>query len=382
MPSLIESLIGSGSVKRPDEKRLVPTRRPLPGRPRDLLELFVSLGQQASLSAIFQSCDLRQADPRHLTYIALSRWPTLAEVAAVPTPYDARKHLRDLLFSEEFRKNLLWRICDAYPERQRLLYVRIPRCAGSHFLHMAGAMHALFPPDLALWTRQERAAFIPALGSYLGRFNLTRTIHVTLPALAPFIQTPPATRDDAALPWSAVPPLRRTGDRLFTIIREPSALMLSQVNAILASLAAPAEADEGSAVAQWRARLGSLPRATDTAGWKAAGRRILAGMETRNPICRALGDGTAVSATESCRYCDIEITDLSRYADWITYTWNVEPEPAINAAPPTMVMQDLDAADAGRLAALTDEDRAFYAPIATALAGMPETKITLKGSEL
>ena len=368
MPSLIESLIGGGT-KRPDEKRLVPARRPLPARPRALLELLVSLGQQASL-------------PRHLTYVVLNRWPTLAELAAVATPYEARQHLRDLLFSEEFRAGLFWRICDSYPERQRLLYVRIPRCAGDHFLHMAGTMHALFPPGLAHWTRQDRGTFIPALGSYLGRFNLTRTIQATLPALAPFIQIPPPSVGDAALPWLACPPPRRPGDRLFTIIREPAGLILSQVNAILASVAAPAQADEGEALAQWRDRLGSLPREADRAGWKAAGRRVLAGLAMRNPICSALGRGTAPSAREACRYADIEIADLRRYADWVNYTWNVEPEPATNAAAPVLTRQDLDASDAGRLADLIEEDLAFYATIAATLAGMPNTKITIKGSEI
>ncbi len=382
MPSLIESLIGGGSIQRPDEKRLVPTRRPLPARPRDLLELFVSLGGEASMPALLQSCDLRQADPRHLTYVVLSRWPTLEELAVVPTPYDPRQHLRQLLITEEFRTNLLWRLCDAYQERQRLFHVRIPRCAGEHFVSMAAAMHPLFPPGLSAWTRQERAGFIPALGTYLGRFSLTRTIHVSLPRLAPFLQTALTSPPDATLPWPSSPPPRRTGDRLFAIIREPEGLVLSQVNAILAALAAPAGAGDGRMTAEWRARLGALPRAADEAGWKAVGRRVLPALDLRNPVCHALGDGTAASALEACRLADIEMVDLSRYAEWVTYTWNVEPEPASNAAPSVLTREDLDRAEAARLAGLVDQDVAFYAPFAARMAELADMKTVVKGSEL
>ncbi len=378
MASLLESLLGSGTVLRPDDKRLVPTRRPLPSRPRDLLELFVTLGAQASMPALFQSCDLRQADPRQLTYVALGRWPTLEELAAIASPYEAKKHLRDLLLGEEFRRCLLWRICDAYPERQRLFYVRIPRCAGGHFLHMAGSMHPLFPPGLGRWTRQDRGDFVTALGTYLGRFDTTKTIHVASPSLAPFVQAAPAASADPILPWGAQPP-RRTGDRMFVIVREPAGLILSQVNATLAGLAA---GGAGQAADEWRGRLGPLPRSGDTAGWKAAGRRVLAKLAVRNPICHALGDGTARAALQACRLSDLEIVDLSRYAEWVTYTWNVEPEPAMNAAPPLLTRRDLDAADSDRLTGLVAEDLAFYEPLAARLATLPDMKVMLRGGEL
>jgi hypothetical protein len=381
VPSLIESLIGGGSVQRPDEKRLVPTRRPLPARPRDLLELFVSLGREASIPALLQSCDLRQADPRHLTYVALSRWPTRLELTQLPTPYDPRLHLRQLLLGEEFRESLIWRICDAYPERQRLLYVRIPRCAGEHILALAGSMHAMFPPALVQFKRNDHATFIPALGSYLGRFNMARTTQVTSPTLAAFTQQPAVTDLDRALPWPGGTPPRRTGDRLFTIVREPSGLILSQVNAILAALQQRQAAGD-AATAGWRSRLGALPRAEDKPGWVGVGRRVLADLTLSNPICTALGDGTAASALEACRVADVEIADLSRYADWITYTWNVEPGPATNAAPPVLTRQDLGPADLARLASLVTEDSAFYAVIAAGLAAMADTGLVLRGRAL
>ena len=378
MPSMLENLI-AGAVTRTDNKRILPTRRPLPTRQRDLLELFMTLGQQATLPALIESCDLRQADARHMTFITLGRWPTREELAAQPEPYNPRIHLRTLLVSEEFRTHLIRRICDAYPERPRFLYVRIPRCAGGHFMHMAGTMHSIFPPDLDRWKKGDLANFIPALGTFLGRFNFTRTTGVAQPRLAPFIQAAVPVPADPGLPWTLNPPPRRPVDRLFTILREPTGLMLSQANAILTQLRTqPGDPD----LADWRGRLGALPSDQDQAGWKALGNRLLPLLRSANPICTALGEGTAATALDACRFADIEITDISLYHDWIKYTWDVEPEPATNVSHPFLTREDLDAPAQTHLERLTAEDAVFYAPVAAALAKLGPMKTSLRGGDL
>ncbi len=381
MPSMIESLIGEG-IKRTDNKRIIPTRRPLPGRPRELFELFVALGAQATATSLMEVCDLRQADPRHITYIALSRWPTEDELAEQPTPYAPRAHLRSLLLDREFRDSLVRRICDAYPERQRLLYVRIPRCAGEHFTAMANDMHAIIPRGLPIWRPGDQIRFFPALGNYLGRFNATRTIQIAQPRLYPFIQTSsPRDGFDTALPWYMNPPPKRPGDRLFTIVREPTTLLLSQVNAILAGLQLP-QAQDTQLITPWRIRFAELPPNDDTAGWQAVGRQVIMRMTDANPICTALGEGTAVTALAAARLADLEIADLSLYADWVKYTWDVEPEPPANTAPKILTEQDLDAPSAAQLRTLLAEDLVFYGHVKTQLAQLGELKTAVRGRDL
>ncbi len=383
MPSMIETLIGSG-VQRPDEKRIVPTRRPLPGRPRDLLELFVALGREATIPSLLQACDLRLSDPRHMTFITLSRWPSFEELEAQPTPYAVHPHLRSLITGEEFRLSLVRRICDAYAERPRMLYVRIPRCAGRHFLKTIEPMHALIPEGLDRWKRNDQNEFIPALGAYLGRFTMTRTIMIAHPSMLPFIQATdpvlPATSEQT-LPWCLNPPPRRVGDRLFTILREPTGLILSQVNAILTALQAPRTSDTPD-IAALRGNLGKVPGPKNTDAWKAIGRQVLAGLALRNPICQALGSGTALSALQACRLSDIEIADFSLYHDWIKYTWDVEPEPATNSAPAFLTQADLDDDDTRALRGLIDEDLVFYAEVKARLAELGELKTSVRGRDL
>jgi hypothetical protein len=385
MTSMLETLLGD-PVKRRDEKRILPTRRPLPERQRDLLELFMALGQQATMQSLLLSCDLREAEPRVITFVTLSRWPTADELGQQPTPYTPRIHLRSLLGSQEFRASLIRRICDAFPERPRLLYVRIPRCAGEHFLHMADTLHAIFPPDLGRFHPRDEARFIPALGAYLGRFNITKTIMLAQPSLAPFVQAPLAT---AGLPgaaaeglqWTLNPPPRRPGDRVFTIVREPQSLILSQVNAVLTRLQGP-PADDDPATAALRNRHRPLPALTNAAAWTALGQTILLSLAARNPICTALGDGTASGALQACRLSDVELADLSRYMDWVKFKWNLEPEPAINTSRSILPAADLTPAAQAHLAGLVDEDVKFHSRVMAELAKRDHFNPFVRGRDL
>lgn len=384
MSSMIEALIGSGIV-RPDKKRLVPTRRPMPNRPRDVLELFVSLGAEAAIPSLFMSTQLHAAEPRALTFVTLSRWPTEAELARLPTPYNARGHFIAMLTSQEFRASLVRRICEAYPDRPRICFVRIPRCAGEHFLTMADHMHPIVPPDLASMQRDDSNPFIQALGRYLGRFTLTKTIMLVQPTLAPFIQadSPPANPayTESGLQWTMNAPPRRAGDRLFTILREPTSLILSQVNATLDALLQPPATDTPE-LATWRTRLSANPAAADKPGLKLIAREILRTLPTRNPICHALADGTAAAALAAVRVQDVELADLSHYPDWTKYTWDVEPEPPTNTSAPHLILADLSPPELHHLNSLIDEDLRFYAPVRTAFANLDGLKTTVRGRDL
>ncbi len=383
--SLIESLIGGG-VTRPDEKRILPTKRPLPARPRDFFELFAAMGTEATIKGLFLTADLRQAEPRTLTYVTLGRWVTADELAALSKPYKVTEHLHAILTGQEFRASIVRRIADAYPERPRLCFVRIPRCAGQHFLALAEAMHPIVPDSLGVWRPRDEARFIPALGRLLGRFTLTRTILVTQPTLAPFVQSNiPASPDPAyaaaGLQWTLNGPPRRAGDRLFTILRDPRAIVLSEVNAIIDALLQPPESDTRP-VARWRAQVPADPATADEAGRKQLARHVLQRVRLRNPICHALADGTASGAIDAARLQDIEIATLDRYEDWIKYTWDVEPGEPVNASTPHLGVADLTAQDRAHLETITVEDQAFYQLVVKAYEKIGDLRYSVRGREL
>ena len=361
MPSMIENLIGSG-VRRRDEKRLLPTRRPLPTRARDLMELFAALGSTASMKSLILSADFRETEPRHLTFIALGRWPSAEELRSQPEPYESGPHLRALLLGQEFRDSLFRRICDAYPERPRLFYIHIPRCAGQHFLATTAQMHPLFAFDLATWRRGEGEDFMAALGTYLARFNTTKTIMAALSSQLPAIGSPlpPEKNTDAAFPWSLNPPPYRAGDRLFAILREPRSLILSLVNAQL---------DQDS-------------QTTPRQDLKHHGRDLLRSLVQRNPICTALGDGSAAGALALCRRTNIELANLSHYPTWVRYTWDTDAEPPTHCSTATLLLEDLDSSDKALLESIVAEDLIFYQHVSAAFKNLQSVQTSIRGRHL
>lgn len=383
--SLLNSLLGSNPVRQ-DDKLLLPVRRPFFLRPRDVFEIIVALGDQATVKSLLQCVELRLAEPRILHFMFLNRWPTEAELAAVPTPYRPQEQLRALITCKEFRAGLFRRICDCYPERTRLLFIRIPRCAGEHFIATANDMHPIFPNDIAVHRPRDENVFVPALGRLLGRFTLTRTLMAVSPTAGAFTQE---TRPEASNPayaesgleWTINAPPRRAYDRLFTVIREPTGLMLSQVNAIVDALRQPSSSDT-SDIAAWRKRMAIDLTRSDNAGLKAAARSILQSLPLANPICHALGNGTAADALRVARYQDIEIAEFGRYMDWVKYTWDVEPNPPMNQSEAHLKPADLTTDDRARLQALTSEDQTFYAAFQSAEAQIGDMRYSVRGRDL
>ena len=367
MPSMIESLIGE-SVRRKDDKLMTTGTKPAPVKPRDLYAIFMQLGAQASVQTLVRSCDLRDADPRVLVFAALGRWPTWAELQAhVSADYEPRQHLRELVNSGEFRQGLAVRICDAFPERPRQLFIRLPRCAGEHMLATARPSHPVFPQSLEAASGrlrgEERGAFLSDLGSFLASFATTRTIMVARPKLAGF-RNPAA--QSATAPKQAEA-LHRPGDRLFMILREPQSLVLSAVNALAAALTGPSEHDTAQS-AEWRRRLSP---AILLAGGAHIAHEILAATDMRNPICTALGHTSAQVAIHECRTANVEITDLAHYAAWLRYTWNIETEALTLAARSALSIADLTPTELARLRDSVAEDTAFYEKVRPIIAASP-----------
>ena len=385
MTSLIESLIGT-AVRRMDEKRIAPVQRPLPERPRDIFDIFSAMGGEATMSNLKRSLDLNNATARWMTAVVLDRWPTLAELEAEPEPYDARRHLRDLIQSVEFRHLLAQRIITTFPEKRRILFVRIPQCAGAHFLQLAETMHPIFPDRLA--SPRAPQDFFPALGQHLGRYLHTRSIMLVQPRMDPFFHAPvpvaPAapdgdTAEGESLPWTMASPPYRPSDRLFTIVRDPEDIILGQVNSIAVRLHQNAD-DDAAFTRQWQRRLQSAAAAADSDDAKTLARRVFAVFPHADPICTALGDGTAERARENCIVTNVEIADLSRFDEWILRTWDTKPQPAAPSPPAILTRDDLTPADVTRLAALTVQDRPFYARIKALISGATLSSIT--GSQL
>jgi hypothetical protein len=189
----------------------------------------------------------------------------------------------------------------------------------------------------------------------LGRFEITSTLVVVLPSLAPFIS--PGT-GGGALHWHSAEPVCRAMDTIFTVLRPPHDLALSEVNALLNDLRADPQA--AMLPAALRDKIGPLPLRNDIAAWRGVGRALLSEVVSLNPICRALGDGTAAGAVANCARLPIQLVGLARYGEWARVALGPMEEPARIASEPILRRDDLSPRDRTTLEQCIGEDEIFY----------------------
>jgi hypothetical protein len=358
MGSLIENLMGSGE-RRKDNKRLEIFVRPLPARVRELLDVFSSMGRTASLAGLHRGIEIDGKDAKLVFYAFIGRWPTAAELEQLPKPYDVRRHVTSLVVSEEFRTSLLRRTFDAFFEKRRILLIRMPRSAGVHAIQMISDSHPFMPLDLADPRYAKPQTFVPLLGQLTERLGSARTLATAGPTMAAFLQSPSSrcTGHDP-LAWHYIPAPCRPDDLMFAIVRPPRALALSQVNGALTALRAGHKA---AGLADRLADRGPLPARTDMAAWRALGRTVLPDVVGQNPLCRALGTGTAESAFAACALSPVHLVAMDGYNAWARIALEAPLPGPLNVSEEILRDEDLTAADRDLIAARTAEDETFHA---------------------
>jgi hypothetical protein len=362
MPSLIESLI-SGAVVRQDTASLTVIKRPVPTRLRHVLEIFSAMGAVASVQALRRAIDFRGADPQTMTFAVLGRWPTTQELAAwqLPAGYDASHHLTALVQSAEFRAYLPRRACDAFPERRRFLFIRIPSSGGKRVLATLESKHPVLPLDLAAPRFDNPAKLAKTLGDVFARMSSSNAFAITQPSLAAFTTCPVAEPTaDATLQSQVQTPVCRTDDLLFALIREPAERALAHVNAAAAALR-PGERPRPSALR----RHAEIPdgRAPDqfTAGeWRNIARALLARTLHKNPICHAIGDGTAAGMREACRRFPLHLIPTEQFGQWGRTALDAIPPDPTPQPEPVLREEDLNQAERAAIDDATSQDRIIH----------------------
>jgi hypothetical protein len=362
MPSLIESLI-SAPVMRQDGAKLTIIKRPPPTRLRHVLEIFAAMGETASFHGLRRAIDLRAADPQTMIFAVLGRWPTGDELAVLrkQSAYVAADHLLALTQCHEFRAQLPRRTCDAFPERRRLLFIRIPSSGGKRVVVTLDSKHPVLPVDLANPRFDSAGRLAKTLGHVFGQMNTSNALAIIQPTMAAFTSYPAA--DPAApdpLRWYADAPACRTDDLLFALIRDPAERALAYVNATVAALRA-GERPIPPAI-QRQAQLpesGGRDQLT-AADWQRVGRALLATTLLKNPICHALGDGTAAGARAACNRVPVHLVPPDHFAIWGRSALDTIPPDPAPTPEPVLRMDDLTQADRSAIDRVTTEDRIFH----------------------
>jgi hypothetical protein len=112
----------------------------------------------------------------------------------------------------------------------------------------------------------------------------------------------------------------------------------------------------------------------DVVGWSAEDvSSVAAQLIHKNPLCHALGDGTADSALAAIRASDIEISDTGRYEQWAEAAWGVPFTTRLNVS-----QKFVDKTTDNQVERACSEDIKLYATIMNALGD----QLMMRGSEI
>jgi len=362
-------------MKRETQQNMLDWFRSAPMRmPRSQPELFQILAlynPHIGWDAFAGMIDFADVMPRQIYQVVLGRPPDSADRALPQQNYDARKHFREALLSREFRSGILKNFLQAYPSKGRDVFIHVPKCAGTDLILNLGRRALPLPKLLEVdgWISDD--AFLEIIGG-LARAAMTSERffvygHMRLSGYA----------DSAGV---------RPGDCIFTILRDPVDLMVSQANYVISRLRQDPSGREPDAADYLRALdLKHLPEQMSSGDLKGLTLKALLhpGIARPNPACFHLGRSTTpvfASALENLIVHDVEITTTKNYDRWLRDRWGIGESKHHNRSEPLLSNAEARRLCGAELAASTKEDQKLYDIVTWALLQAGSTSVT--GQEL
>ncbi len=337
---------------------------PAPTSPAMLFRLLGLLDPRQGLYPLLYRLDFTGVRPAHLDYSAFGE---AASTPRVPewTPRIARDRLNDNLHAPRFRRDILAHILRAFPEKRRLFFLHIPKCAGSD---LAAHLALRYPSIRQQW--QEEAWF---------------STDALFAALADFVRELPFS--DAILTAGHVKfdshidaGLIRPMDRVFTVVRDPIEIAISSVNYLLTRFQANLGARQPDAdVQDWLTSLGlpALPQQLAPPFVAEVIHRALYNpvIVQPNSMCYWLGGGSAEAVIARLAQHHVEITDTRHYNDWVAQAWGVTAPTRGNASARYLSLSGLSHQDLAHVQGLSPEDRKLFDLIGERLAASGRASI-------
>lgn len=342
--------------------------QPLPREHRALLLSLLDYDEAGGLEGFLDRFDYSGVQPRQVYSLVLGRMPEALRVAKLPADYCARSHFAEMLHSDEFQNDLILRICRAFPEKRRLLFVHVPKCAGTD-------LGQYLQRDFAhIEQRDQDVVHVPK-DVLLARLKaiVTRITQGNEIAIVGHI----------GLNWLMVERMVRFDDAVFSIVRDPIDMAISKVNYVLTLLV---ERDQYKPlfIRRWMDLLGidDYPIDVDLATGREYARSLLLNPKVvpHNNICRFLGRDDVESTLDLCAGSDIELTTVSRYKPWLQARWGIASDSRANESRKFLSRSDLTEAELAHLTAITQKDRVLYEHIESRLAALGT--LSLRGSQL
>ena len=329
-------------------------RLPAPQSVRDTFALLNHYDPAKGLDAFVERIDFGSPPPSYIHQVVHNRHPENINALLGAKSAEPRQRFKHALLSDEFQRQIIRQFLLAFPEKKRLVFLHIPKCAGTNLeihlvprhLALAGAIEA---PQ---WTSKEK--MLEWLAGWVKAAPLFDTVFVYGHILFGDYIRRLGTRWD---------------DDIFTVIRDPLELLISQANYGVGRLLLDPKATRPD-TREILAALGldAIPRPVTAEVVHQLAKQALMNPHIAQPnrICTYLGDGQADKALANLAIHNVEVTDLARYPAWIAARWGIQSETKYNRSPPLLTVADAEPVR-DELMSRCGEDYTVYDKVKSAL---------------
>ena len=326
----------------------------MPSSPRRLLELFLLFKEERGLESMLDRIDFTDVDPKQAIFAALGR---LSEPSDFRPDRPAKRLLQQALHSPEFQTNIIRLIFEAFPEKRRKIFIHVPKCAGTDLA--ANLSPAIFPVAINYsltatnWTSHSQ--LFSKIRDIILELHFSEDIflHGHLP-----------------LSYLINNRLLRYEDHVFTVVRSPTSIIISQVNYIMTRFINDPDQTLPD-TREWlkMMNLSEIPKNASSAYFRDLATKVLKNQTAirKNYICSYLGKGDFKSAIHNITSSNIEIADIGTYKQWMKDKWGVRSDTRINVSNKVMSEDGLSEYEKEYINSITSEDRRLYEMISKEL---------------
>jgi hypothetical protein len=344
---------------------------PAPRGARGLFEIFALLDDKTDLFDLLSRFDFAGVKPNDIQSMVFDDLPaTKSTQDAVSAGYSAQNDLHNLLLSDEFQSNLITLFLRAFPEKKRLIFVHVPKCAGTD---LSANLMSRYP-----FLHEQMLQ-----PHWIGKDDLFQAISRLVLNLRFFDQL--FVTGHNSLRYYGSRGLIRPSDKVFTILRDPVEIAISQVNYVMTRFAADARTGNFAPdTREWMTALdiGTLPSSIPPAMEQRLCGQILRcdSIVRPNSMCFWLGGDDAETALGQLVAHNVEMTVMENYATWLSKVWGITTRTRLNRSETFITTEMLSDQELSGVREAYSEDVKLYATISQAL--QQSGKLSVTGDDL
>ncbi len=322
---------------------------------RDLFNLFLRYDPNVGASSLFERVRVNFESLASMQNSLFAGLASARPEQGENLPGHPKTRFVHLLTGPNFQKCVIALALNAFPEKKRLIFVHVRKCAGSNLTRHFSRRYPGLANELMEEARTSSEQLFTALKHFVTELCWSDEVyihgHITLQRC----------RDEN---------LVRSQDRVITVLRDPAEILISHINYVITGLLADPQARQTD-TKSWLKTLNipSLDPTTSTDDLLRLAKRILhdTPLAPSNSICEALGRGDVVSSLENLAACNVEITTMKHYNTWLDSRWGIRSDQKVNVSRHILTAEVLNDRDRDRIRTLTVEDRNIFDLVAAQL---------------